>query len=77
MDRRVQMQFNLQQTVERLSVVVITYYVLSLCRYLLEAANSFNLGLDNAVSIVLLMPVILAVVWLLSRRLKKRLNRLE
>lgn len=77
MDRRAQMQFNLQQTVEGLSVVVITYYVLALCRYLLDAANSFNLGLDNTVNIALLMPLVLTVVWLLSRRLKKRLSKLE
>jgi uncharacterized membrane-anchored protein len=77
MDRRAQMQFNLQQTVEGLSVVVITYYILALCRYLLDASESLELGIDNAVAIALLMPVVLAVVWILSRRLKKRLNQIE
>ena len=75
MDRRAQMQFNLQQTVEGLSVVVISYYVLSLCRYLIAAANSFNLRLDVDRTVALLMPIVLGVVWLLSRRLKKRLRK--
>jgi len=77
MDRRAQMQFSLQQTVEGLSVVVISYYILSLCRYLLAASNSFNIRLDPDRVVAALMPVVLISVWALSRRLKKRLKNLE
>ncbi len=75
MDKRAKMQFNLQQTVEGLSVVVISYYILSLCRYLIAAANSFDLRLDVDRTVALLMPIVLGVVWLMSRRLKKRLGK--
>lgn len=77
MDRRAQLQFRLQQTVEGLSVVVITYYVLALFGYLLKAADSFDLGIDSARTTALLMPFVLATVWWLSHRLKKRLGRTE
>jgi len=75
MNRRSQMQFNLQETVEGLSVVVISYYVLSLCQYLLSAINSFGFRLYVDRVTAILMPIVLAAVWFLTRRLKKRLQR--
>lgn len=77
MDRRAQMQFSLQQTVEGLSVVVITYYVLALCGYLLDAADTFSLGFSSERTIAIMLPVVLFSVWLLSRRLRKRIKRLQ
>lgn len=77
MDRRAQMQFSLQQTVEGLSVVVITYYVLSLIGYLLDAADTFSLGFSSERTIAIMMPVVLIVVWMLSRRIHKKIKRLE
>ena len=75
MDRRAQMQFSLQQTVEGLSVVVITYYILALCGYLLKAADSFDLGVSPERTIALMLPVVLLMVWMLTRRLHKRIKR--
>ncbi|WP_432473174.1 DUF3422 family protein [Amphritea sp. HPY] len=77
MDRRAQMQFSLQQTVEGLSVVVITYYVLALCGYLLDAADTFDLGFSSERTIAMMLPVVLFSVWILSRRLRKRIKRLQ
>jgi len=77
MDRRAQMQFNLQQTVEGLSVVVITYYVLALCGYVLDGAKSLNLPIDNSLVIALLLPLVLGGVWLMTRRLKNRLYKIK
>lgn len=75
MDRRAQMQFNLQQTVEGLSVVVLTYYVLALCGFLLDAADDLDFGISRPIAVAGLLPVVLSIVWLLSRRLKKRLRK--
>jgi len=77
MDKRARMQFNLQQTVEGLSVVVMSYYILQLCDYLLQAALSLGWQGDRSISITLLMPLVICAVWFLSRRIKKRLSRLE
>jgi uncharacterized membrane-anchored protein len=77
MDRRAQMQFNLQQTVEGLSVVVMTYYLLQLCDYMLQGADSLGWNGNKAISISVLMPLVLGGVWLLSRRIKKRINKIE
>ncbi len=74
MDRRAQMQFNLQQTVESLSVVVMTFYVLALCDYLLDALHSVNVTINKSVVIAIMMPMVLASIWLFSRRVKKKIN---
>ncbi|MCV6611987.1 MAG: DUF3422 domain-containing protein [Amphritea sp.] len=76
MDRRAQMQFSLQQTVEGLSVVVISYYILALMGYLLNAAYSYDLGFSKDRTIALMLPVVLFSVWILSRRLKKKIKRI-
>lgn len=77
MDRRAQMQFNLQQTVEGLSVVVMTYYILQLLDYILQSAGSLGWNENKAMSLSMLMPFVFGSVWLLSRRIKKRINNIE
>lgn len=74
MNRRAQMQFSLQETVEGLSVVVISYYILALSQYLLSAINSFGFRLYVDRVTAILMPIVLAAVWFSTRRLKKRLK---
>lgn len=70
MNRRVQLQIRLQQTVEGLSVVAISYYVLGLVGYALKGLGALSLGIDvevlQAVSILLVVPL----VWAGVRRLR-------
>jgi uncharacterized membrane-anchored protein len=77
MDNRAQMQFNLQQTVEGISVVVMTYYVLALCKYLLDATSSLGVTFNKPLVITLLMPIVLIGVWIFSRRIKKAIKKTE
>ena len=74
MDRRAQLQLRLQETVEGLSVVAISYYAVSLLAYLVvPLAGRF--GIDKAWATAgLVLPVVL-VVWLFGRAVKKRLIR--
>ena len=76
MDKRAQMQFNLQQTVEGLSVIVMSYYVLALCKYLLDASSSLGVTFNREVALMLLMPVVLISVWMFSRRIKKSIKKI-
>ncbi|WP_462157420.1 DUF3422 family protein [Pseudoalteromonas sp. GB56] len=77
MERRARLQFNLQQTVEGLSVVVMTYYVLQLSEYVLQAANDLGTSVNKTLIIVLLMPIIFTLTWLLNRRIRKKFNRMK
>jgi uncharacterized membrane-anchored protein len=73
MDRRAALQLRLQETVEGLSVVAISYYAVNLAAGLV-APLGYRLGLDKTQVIALLtIPVVLAV-WLGIRRLKHRLS---
>ncbi len=73
MDRRADMALRLQQTVEGLSVVAISYYAVSLAAYLLAPAAEAA-GLDKPyLTAALVLPVVVAV-WLSVRRIRKRLH---
>lgn len=71
MDRRADLALRLQETVEGLSVVAISYYAVSLAGYL-AAPFADDLGLGKTeFKALLTVPVVLAV-WLLVRRIRKR-----
>lgn len=73
MDSRAALQLRLQETVEGLSVVAISYYSVSLVGYLV-APVAKGLGLDKtAMLAVLTIPVVLGVWWFV-RRMKARLG---
>lgn len=77
MDKRAQLQFRLQQTVEGLSVVVITYYILALSGFLLKAGKEYIPGLEvDMARAVLLLPVFFGV-WMITRRVKKHLHQAD
>lgn len=71
MERRARMQLRLQETVEGLSVVAISYYALGIVGYLLA-------GLVPADTLKLVVsataPVLLAVIWLGLRRWRAKLT---
>jgi len=73
MDRRAALQLRLQETVEGLSVVAISYYAVSLGGYLLApAARLIGLGKTGLLA-ALVLPVVL-IVWWLARRVRRRLT---
>ncbi len=76
MDRRADLQLRLQHTVEGLSVVAISYYAVGLAGYALCPVAA-GLGIDKAVLIAGLTPVVIGCVWLAMHRIKARLHRDE
>lgn len=70
MDRRTQLQLRLQQTVEGLSVVAISYYLVALLAYPIKAVR----GIDHDLAIALAVPVVLLVMWLLAQRMRRHLS---
>lgn len=77
MNRRAKLQLLLQETVEGLSVVAITYYVLGLVSYLAKGGHRFFPWLDLDLVPALALPVALALVWWSIRRIRRRLVRRE
>ena len=76
MDLRADLQLRLQHTVEGLSVVAISYYAVGLAGYALYPVAA-GLGIDKAVLIAGLTPVVIGCVWLAMHRIKARLHRDE
>lgn len=71
MDRRADLQLRLQETVEGLSVVAISYYAVGLAGYL-AAPFLGQLGLSKTLGYAIITPLVIAAVWLGLRRLKKQ-----
>jgi uncharacterized membrane-anchored protein len=73
MDRRAALQLRLQETVEGLSVVAISYYAVSLAAYLL-APMAKGAGLDKSVLTAAAVIPVVGLVWWLVRRMRKRIS---
>ncbi len=74
MDRRAALQLRLQETVEGLSVVAISYYAVSLAEHVLHPFAEWAHVPDPFLLAALTLPVV-AVVWFLVRRVRKRISR--
>ncbi|NIZ09176.1 DUF3422 family protein [Pseudooceanicola sp. HF7] len=73
MDRRADAQLRLQETVEGLSVVAISYYAVSLASYMLyPLAESYHLSKGLVLAGV--TPLVVVLVWLLVRRIRARMH---
>lgn len=74
MDKRADMQLRLQQTVEGLSVVAISYYGVNLVSYAAYPFAKAMFDLDKGMlSAVVTLPVV-GLVWLAVRRIRTRLH---
>ncbi|MCP3729979.1 DUF3422 domain-containing protein [Sphingomonas sp. MG17] len=70
MNHRTDMQLRLQQTVEGLSAVAISYYLIGLLAYVVKAAHLAVPAVPVEAAIAVLVPIVLAVVALTVRRLR-------
>ncbi len=77
MDRRADLQLRLQETVEGLSVVVLSYYLVGLISYAVKALSKLGLPLNPDLAAGLAIPVVLVVVGLGIRRLRRKLSHYE
>ncbi len=74
MNRRAHLQLRLQETVEGLSVVAISYYGVSLIGYAFKGLKEAGLPIDPALAMALAVPVVVGATWLGLKRMKKRLH---
>lgn len=73
MDRRAALQLRLQETVEGLSVVAISYYAVNLAAGLLAPLGE-RLGWSKTTLLAALTVPVVALVWLMIRRIHKRIT---
>jgi len=73
MDRRADLQLRLQQTVEGLSVVAISYYAVNLLAYLTYPL-SHALDLSKGATTAVLTPLVVLAVWAMVRRIRRKFH---
>ncbi len=73
MNRRAAMQLRLQETVEGLSVVAISYYGVSLVGYLLTPVAD-GLGLAKGALTAIAVPPVVVLVWWAVKRIRQRVG---
>ena len=71
MNNRARQQLRLQQTVEGLSVVAISYYATGLVAYLAGAVPASVLHLDPKVVAGISVPFVVLAMWLVMRRIRR------
>lgn len=76
MDRRSRIQLMMQHTVEGLSVAAISYYAVGLIKYLTDAVYSHGVPFNKSLVTGLSVPVVIAGVWLITRKIHKRFQAL-
>jgi len=77
MNRRARIQLHLQETVEGLSVVAITYYASQLVNYIAKGAKDFIAPATPEILTALSIPVIAGLVYMGLRRMRKLLGKEE
>lgn len=70
MNRRADLQLRLQETVEGLSVVAISYYLWSLVAYLLKGVKAFGVPLNPDIAALVVIPLVMLMVWQGVRQIK-------
>jgi len=71
MERRAALQLHLQETVEGLSVAAISYYMIGLWKYLVEAGKAFGLSAPPPIANGVAIPIIVGAIWIGIRRLRR------
>jgi uncharacterized membrane-anchored protein len=71
MDRRARVQLRLQQTVEALSIVAVTYYGVGILEHLLPLLERVGIAAPKAVATAIAVPLVAFAVWLALRRVRR------
>ncbi|PKU21803.1 DUF3422 family protein [Telmatospirillum siberiense] len=74
MNRRAKLQLRLQQTVEGLSVVAISYYLLGLLGYVSKGLKAAGLPMDSDIAGLVGLPVMAGMAWLGIHRLRRAIG---
>jgi uncharacterized membrane-anchored protein len=77
MNRRAQLQLRLQETVEGLSVVVLSYYLVGLVSYAVKALNKMGLPLNPELLTGIAIPVVIVAVGWGMHRMRRNLAQHE
>ncbi len=76
MELRARAQLRLQETVESLSIVAITYYIVGLLSTLVDPINFEKFFISRTVFLALCVPIILILIWYIAKMVRKKINKI-
>lgn len=74
MEVRARAQLRLQETVESLSIVAITYYIIGLLSTLVDPINFEKVFFNKQIFLALCVPIILILIWYIAKIVRKKIN---
>lgn len=74
MDQRARLQLRLQETVESLSVLVLTYYAVGLLAYIVKGGKEAGLAIHPEIIAAIAAPIIAITFLVISRRRRRKQN---
>ncbi len=77
LNHRGKVQLMMQQTVEGLSVVAISYYLISICKLGFEMLYELGIPLNKELLTGLSIPMVLLFTWMVTRRIHRHFNKIE
>ena len=77
MELRARAQLRLQETVESLSIVAITYYIIGLLSTLIDPVNFDKVFFSKQVFLAFCVPIILLLIWFIAKMVRKKINKIK
>ena len=77
MELRARAQLRLQETVESLSIVAITYYIVGLLSTLVDPINFNKFFLSKSDFLAFCVPLILILIWFIAKMVRKKINKIK
>ena len=77
MELRARAQLRLQETVESLSIVAITYYIIGLLSTLIDPVNFDKVFFSKQVFLAFCVPIILILIWFIAKMVRKNINKIK
>ncbi len=74
MDQRARLQLRLQETVESLSVLVLTYYAVSLLAYIAKGGKEAGLAIHPEIIAAIAAPVVAIIFLVISKQRRKKIT---
>ncbi len=77
MELRARAQLRLQETVESLSIVAITYYILGLLGTLVDPLNFNKFFFNKEVFLAICVPIILILIWFIAKIVRTKIKKIK
>ena len=77
MEVRARAQLRLQETVESLSIIAMTYYIIGLISTLIDPLNFKKFFVSKDIFLAFCVPIILIIIWFIAKMVRKKINKIK